>query len=295
MTCKPERKTSDGETGADDILENPAFRLVLRETALTLLEMHEIDPRVVRYVSSIQKWLITQAITGLHFERKLDAAAPPLTASALIAFFDNQNLTSRNTIVAHLAEMRRYGLVVDLGGSDRRSRPLRLSDYGEEMIGRWSTSHLSALDRLDGGVRASAVIRNPQLLARVQALTVRSLVFDPRWSQPPLEVDIFVRTESGSNILHELISRIPLKSSHDGFVSLGNFRASAVSKRHTLSRGHLQRVFNRAKDLGLLAWSQSENRGDLRVSERLIRSYEAWQAIKFRAIDDAYANAVLSE
>lgn len=278
--------------GTTDILDNPAFRLVLRETALALLEMHDTAPRVVRYVSSIQKWLITQAITALHFEKEFDATSAPLTASSLVAFFDGQDLASKNTIVAQLAEMRSYGLVVDLGGSDRRSRPLRLSDYGEEMIGGWLTSHLSALDRLDGGHRAVAIAGDRHLLARVQPLVVRSLVFNPQWSRPPAEVDIFVRTESGSNILHELISRIPPQASHDGFVSLGHFRGSTVSKRHTLSRGHLQRVFNRAKELRLIAWSQSENRGDLHVSEQLIRNYEAWQAVKFRAIDDAFATVI---
>ena len=41
-------------------------------------------PRVVRYVASMQKWLITQAIVALHFERKYDEARPPLTAGSLI-------------------------------------------------------------------------------------------------------------------------------------------------------------------------------------------------------------------
>jgi len=275
--------------------DGPAFLAVLRDAAGKLLAMHDKAPRVVRYVASMQKWLITQAIIALHFERKWDETRPPLTATSLIAFFADQQLFSKNTLIAHLAEMRAYGLLVEHKHADRRSRPLLLSAGSEVLIGQWLEAHLSALDRLDGGGRAACLVRDPRLLQIIQPLAARILVFDPGWVHPPANVDLFVRTETGSNILHDLICRLPAVPHTFGQpVCLGQVHASEISRRHTLSRGHVQRVFARAKAEGLLVWSLAGNRGDLFVSHDLIRDYALWQAVKFEAIAAAADGAAVA-
>jgi DNA-binding IscR family transcriptional regulator len=263
----------------------------LRDAAEQLLAMHDTAPRVVRYVASRQKWLITQAIVALHFERKHDEARPPLTAGSLIDFFAEHQPFSKNTLTAHLAELRTYGLLVPLESRDKRVKPLQLSPYGEALVGQWLESHLSALDRMDGGNRTPTLTGNPHLLARIHPLAIRALVFDPAWAEPPASVDLFVRTESGSNILHELICRLPTDiTSMADPIRLGPLHASEVSTRHTLSRGHVQRVFSRARAEGLLIWSLPGNQGDLFVSGRLLQDYASWQGVKFQAISDAYGS-----
>lgn len=269
--------------------DDSTFFAVLRDAAEQLLAMHDAGPRVVRYVASMQKWLITQAIVALHFERKHDDARPPLTAGSLIDFFAEHQPFSKNTLTAHLAEMRAYGLLVPLDSRDKRVKPLQLSAYGEALVGQWLESHLSALDRMDGGDRLPTLAGNPQLLARIHPLAIRALVFDPAWAEPPASVDLFVRTESGSNILHELICRLPADiTSMAEPIRLGPLHASEVSTRHTLSRGHVQRVFSRARAEGLLVWSLPGNQGDLSVSGRLLQDYARWQGVKFDAISEAY-------
>ena len=268
---------------------DPAFFTLLREAAEKLLSMHDVAPRVVRYVASMQKWLITQAIVALHFEHRHDESRPPLTAGALIDFFSARQPFSKNTLSAHLAEMRRYELLVPLDSRDRRIKPLQLSAYGEALIGQWVESHLSALDRCDGDDRAARLMGDPRLLACLHPLAVRTLVFDPAWVSPPASVDLFVRTESGSNILHEVICRLPANlQAIDRPVRLGPLHASELSTRHTLSRGHVQRVFSRARSEGLLVWSLPGNQGDLSVSPALLQDYARWQAVKFEAIASAY-------
>lgn len=267
----------------------PTFFAVLRDVAEELLAIHDVSPRIVRYVASMQKWLITQAIVALHFERQQDQACPPLTAAALIEFFSHEELFSKNTLTAHVAEMRAYGLLVQQESRDKRLKPLQLSMSAEALIGQWLERHLSALDRLDGGNRASTFGSDKRQLSCIHPLAVRALVFNPHWSRPPLSVNMFVRTESGSNILHELICRLPAGLQViDEPVCLGPLRASEVSTRHTLSRGHVQRVFSRAKSEGHLVWSLPGNRGDLHVSPTLLQAYVHWQAIKFQAIATAF-------
>lgn len=267
----------------------PTFFAVLRDVAEELLAIHDVSPRIVRYVASMQKWLITQAIVALHFERQHDQASPPLTAGALIEFFSHEELFSKNTLTAHVAEMRAYGLLVQQESRDKRLKPLQLSMSAEALISQWLERHLSALDRLDGGNRASTFGSDKRQLSCIHPLAVRALVFNPHWSRPPLSVNMFVRTESGSNILHELICRLPAGLQViDVPVCLGPLRASEVSTRHTLSRGHVQRVFSRAKSEGHLVWSLPGNRGDLHVSPTLLQAYVNWQAIKFQAIATAF-------
>ncbi|WP_066182645.1 hypothetical protein [Hoeflea olei] len=282
-------KTETAKAGASAhrlvACDGPAFVDVLREAAEKLLAMHDRAPRIVRYVASMQKWLITQTIIALHFEHKLAPARPPLTATSLVGFFAERPLYSRNTLIAHLAEMRAYGLVTERRNGDGRVRPLFLSGEAEALIGQWLAAHLSALDRLDGGDSASWLAADPQRTGMVQPLAARSLLSDPGWVHPPASVDLFVRTETGSNILHDLICRLPSgAASEDRPFCLGALHASEISRRHTLSRGHVQRVFSRARAEGLLVWSQSGNRGELFVSQALIRDYTAWQARKFLAI-----------
>jgi hypothetical protein len=277
-------------------INNPTYLSILRDAAHKLLAMHDVAPRVVRYVASMQKWLITQAIVVIHYESTRGGSHPSLTAKSLIDFFAEQPLFSKNTLSAHLAEMRAYGLLVDQQTRDKRAKPLRLSDYAETMINQWLVSHLEALDQLDGVDRIARTACKAEALSRIHPVAVRRLIFDPRWAHPPENVDIFVRTESGSNILHDLICRLPLNPEKGNQpISLGSVRASEVSTRHTLSRGHVQRVFARAKDKGLLIWSLPGNRGELSVSQDLVRDYAEWQAIKFRAIAQAFDEVFANE
>lgn len=264
----------------------------IRDAAVELLAMHDIAPRVVRYVASMQKWLITQAIVALHLNRQADPTCPPLTAGALIDFFARQPIFSKNTLTAHLAEMRAYGLLIVQESTDRRVKPLHLSAYGETLIRKWLESHLAALDRLDGGSRRARFADDPGLLARIHPSAIQSLIFDPAWACPPTSVDLFVRTESGSNILHELICRLPAHLQNgDEPVCLGQLHASEISTRHTLSRGHVQKVFARARSQGLLTWGLPGNQGDLFVSRTLLWDYVRWQEVKFKAISAAYEQA----
>lgn len=92
------------------ILENPRYGIALRDAALTLIAMHDVSPRIVRYTADLKRWLLTQAILAFHFERVTAPTRPGLTAASLLAFIAENRIVSKNTAVAHLAEMRHYGL-----------------------------------------------------------------------------------------------------------------------------------------------------------------------------------------
>lgn len=273
----------------EEILQNPRFGGALRDTALTLVAIHDEAPRIVRYVANMQKWLLTQATLALHFEHAIDPSRPGLTAANLVAFLVDNKVASKNTAVAHLAEMRNYRLLLDVAeAGDRRSRPLKVADIAERLIREWFDGHLKSLDALDQGTRCAQSLADPRLLWHAHPKLARRLFYDPGWCEPPETVAAFVRTGSGSNILHDLISRLPPDHALEARTRVGPLRISELTQRYIISRSHAQRVFARARELDIIGWERPGNSGDCWISERLISDYRRWQAVKFSAIDEAF-------
>lgn len=275
------------------VLDREQFGEALRDVALRLVEMHDVAPRIVRYTANLQKWLLTQAILTLHFEHKTDANRPGLTAAKLVDFFVANNVASRNTAVAHLAEMRSYRLLLDAEwAGDKRLRPLTVAETAEDLIRQWFDGHLKSLDRLDGGTRYQRSVADPSLMHFAQPRMTRRLFDEPGWCSPPESVATFVWTESGSNILHDLIARLPKGELGSGQIPIGALRISEITGRYIISKSHAQRVFARARDLGFVGWQKPGNRGDLWVSFDLVSDYRRWQAVKFAALEEAFEWAV---
>ena len=271
------------------ILENPRYGIALRDAALTLIAMHDVSPRIVRYTADLKRWLLTQAILAFHFERVTAPTRPGLTAASLLAFIAENRIVSKNTAVAHLAEMRHYGLLLDTEQTeDKRLRRLKIADIAEALIREWFDGHLKSLDMLDHGSRFAQSSNNQQLLWHAQPRMSRRLFEDPSWSAPPETVEAFVRTASGSNILHDLMSRLPPEKIPDTKASIGPLRVGDLAKRYIISRSHAQRVLARARALNIVGWEHSGTAGDFWISETLVRHHRRWQAAKFAAIDEAF-------
>ena len=259
-----------------------------------MVAIHDAAPRIVRYTASLRKWLLTQAILTLHFERLTDPSRPELTTARLVDFIAGNNVASKNTAAAQLAEMRNYRLLLDAQqGGDRRIRPLILSDVAEGLIRQWFDGHLSSLDRLDEGTRLAQSQTQPTLMHHALPRAMRRLIADPAWCNPPESVASFVSTESGSNILHDLVARLPTDVLPDQRIWVGPLKLSEITSRYIISRTHAQRVFSRAGDLGILGWESPGSRGPLWISRDLVDDYRHWQAVKFAALDEAFAWATL--
>ncbi|HEV7306108.1 hypothetical protein [Ensifer sp.] len=270
-------------------VSDPLFAEALRQAAVHLVAMHEATPRIVRYTASLRKWLLTQAILTLHFERLTDSSRSELTAAKLVDFIVASNVASKNTAVAHLAEMRNYRLLVDAKQEgDRRSRPLVVADVAEDLIRQWFDGHLASLDTLDRGTRLAQSRSNPALMHHALPRATRRLIADPAWCDPPESIATIVWAESGSNILHDLVARLPKGVPTEERIPVGPLKLSDITKRYIISRSHAQRVFARARDLGVLGWEGPGNRGPLWIARRLIDDYRHWQAVKFAALDEAF-------
>lgn len=271
------------------IVENRLYALALKDAALKLIAMHDAAPRIVRYTADMKRWLLTQSILAFHFQHVTSPSHPRLTAANLNAFVAESNVVCKNTAYAHLAEMRNYGLLIDTHErGDGRARPLKISETAESLIREWFDEHLKSLDMLDQGTRLLRSSADRRLLWYAQPRMSGRLFRDPDWASPPTTVDTFVRTASGSNILHDLMSRLPPEKELGAHMSIGPLRITEFFKRYAISRTHARRLFERAHLLEICGWDLSGKDGDFWLAGGLVRDYRHWQAVKFAAIDEAF-------
>lgn len=277
---------------ADWLVRMERFRDGLASAAGELLETHLALPKEVHYVADLQRWLLSQMTVAMHFENRLDPCALPISAKSLVRALDGTGIASRNTVYGFLQELRRYGFIVPRPSDDRRQRLFQATEMSERLIRRYFDIHLRALDIVDDGQRHALSCRHPGLLFQAQPRFARVLVALDDWHRPPQNIAKFVRSDSGSSILHDLIKGVPpLSTDMTSPIGVGKVSPNAFSQRYRISRTHAARLFGLARDAGLVGWTNSSNRGACWVSPDLVHAYRYWQAVKLAAVSQAFHDA----
>ncbi len=275
-----------------EFIANSRFHNCLTDTAAELLAITARLPREVRYMSDMQKWLLSHATLALHFEHLTSANRPPISPTSLLKFLHGTPVASRNTTVAFLQETLHYKLVEPIPAQDRRRRLFRARPETEELIRLWLTTHLVPLDGMDGGNRVELMRTYPDLLRYAQPLMTRELLHRSDWCRPVASIANFTHAESGDNVLHDIASRAPWVFSGDK-VWIGKVTSNSISARYRMSQSNTARMLARARDSGLMGWERPGNRGDCWISAILVQDYRYWQALKFSAITKAMHHAAL--
>lgn len=279
---------------ADALLRNPRFLQVLQESARTLTAVSELLPRVARLVASHRKWMLTHASYALHLEREANDPETGITAARLLKFIRETGGASRNTATAFLAELVAYKLLRPTAGRhSKRARPLEPAAASEDAMRLWFKTQMDTLDRIDGGERVKRLETDGAIFERAQPLAARRLLNDPKWTQPPDGVAVFVWAESGGAILDDLMTRpaslIPVEGKVWIDVSLAK-----LAQRYMVSNTHVRRLFARAATAGFIGKSDDDTRSRYWMSARLIEEYARWQAIKLEALASAYDQATVA-
>ncbi len=297
MNCLPTNAVPDpAETGFASIhalMSNPAFIPVLQQGAVHLIELYDRFPRVARLVAAQQKWLLTHAAYALHLERDPANPLSGITAARLLDIIVDFGAASRNTATAFLAEMLAYKFIRDVPGyANRRSRPLEPTAVSHEAMELWFRGQMRSLDLLDHGNRIAMLKRHPAIFEIAQPRAAKRLIADQAWREPPQSIATFVWTESGGLILDDLMTRIVNVMPENGLHWVAEIRFSELSKHYCISRTHVRRLFARVEALGLIGWEDRTASARLWVKASLLEDYARWQAVKFSALDEAFAHAV---
>lgn len=273
------------------------FHRGLASAAEELLKTHLALPREVHYVADLQRWILSQITLALHFEHRRDPRCPPISPRNLVLAVAAAGIASRNTIHGFLMEMRRYRFVTPLETADRRERAVCATLMSEQLIRRYFDIHLRALDLIDDGHRHALSLRHPDLLEQAQPRFAWLLLETRDWHKPAPSIVKFVRSVSGSSVLHELVKAAPaLPHEPPGLMSpiwIGQVSPNALSRRYRISRTHTARLFENSRQAGLIGWARKSNRGECWISPRLVHDYRHWQALKLAAVSRAFREACL--
>lgn len=276
---------------ASELCCSPRFGDCLTSAAKELLAITGRLPREVRYLSDMQKWLLSQATFAVHFEHVTNPENPPISPTNLLNFLKGTPIASKNTTLAFLQETRHYKLLESIPTSDRRQQLFRAKRETEALIHLWLTTHLAALDLMDEGNRAQLMQTKPDLLRYAQPLMTREVLHNSDWCRPVASIANFTRAESGNNILHDVASRAPWEFTGDR-IWIGQVTSNGISNRYRMSQSNTARILARARDAGLMGWERPGNRGNCWLSASLVNDYRYWQALKFAAISKAMRSAV---
>lgn len=280
---------------ADSLVRIELFTKGVASAAQELLDTHLALPQEVHYVADLQRWILSQVTIALHFEYQLDPASAPLSPTNLLRAIKDTGVASRNTVHSFLMEMKRYRFIAPLPREDRRLQAAQATEMSEQLIRRYFDIHLRALDTIDDGERYTLSCRHPDILQRAQPRFARLLLAAQDWHRPQQSIAKFVRSDSGSSILHDLIIGVPpLSPDTTSPIWIGKVSPNAFSLRYRISRTHAARLFGMARDAGLIGWAKRSNRGECWISPQLVRDYRYWQAIKLAAVSQAFHAACIA-
>ncbi len=276
----------------EQIVREPQFIDGLNAAAHELIATFRLMPRRVRYVADAQRWMLSHGAFALHFEHKADPSQPAATAQNLALLLEQCRAVSKNTITAFLLEMRRYRFAEAIETSDRRRRAVRATEETEQLVRHYVDIHLRALDAMDDGARFVASRPLADFTAAAQPRFARRLLGQADWTRPSPNLAHFVKSDSGSNILHLLHARAPRDARLDEApIWIGPVSPREIARDTLISPSHAVRIFARAREAGLLGWAQQSNRGDCWISPALLRDYRHWQALKLSAMSYAAREA----
>jgi AraC-like DNA-binding protein len=278
---------------AEEIAVHPRFPEAEAIIARRLIALQDRSPRLVRLKSSHRKWLITHCLFALSSQREASDPLSGLTASRLIDIVEEIGAASRNTATAFLQEMLTYKFLREVPEiPDRRVRILEPTEISISGMQSWFDGHMEGLDLMDGGGRVAACAADPSLFRLAHMYAAARLVEDPVWREPRPCIALFVLSDAGGMILHDLITRLPEARREGDRLVIGPLSIAELAEHYAVSASNVKRMFTKVESAGLAGWSAPRRRGDFWISDRMLADYFHWQAAKFAALDAAIHTAV---
>ncbi len=266
----------------------PQFLTCLAYCNQALLDIHKQMPREVRYVADVRRWMLTHAALLLHFRRRVDPSAPPLTATNLCHLLKDSSMVSTNTVTNYLKEIQNFGYIEAIPNHDGRVRAYQMSAFSEQMFHVYLSVNLGALDQIDGAGRSEVVRETPAILNHMHPVFAQLMLEDTFLSAPPQSIEPLVNTTVGISILNEMTRSVTASPvGGDERIAVGFDSANAMAQRYGVSRGNVARLLKKVE----MANNFGKTEQGSWISGRLVQDYHIWQACKFAHVSSAYVEA----
>jgi hypothetical protein len=268
------------------------LRPCIRRQALTLLSLHESNPRIASVFATQQRWLIAHAALAYYFRSAGSDWAAGCNLTSLIDVVVSHGVASRNTADAFLKEMHKYGYLQAAAGGDRRARPVAPAAVTLQMISAWVATHLATLDGLDGGDRRDVFLARPASIALIQPLIADGLLRSEAIRAPAPAFSLFTWLNEGGLVMDWLIAGLAEVAPAGERIPSSVASIADLGARVNLSRTHLARKLRMAEDMGSLGWLGERGKSTMWVSAGFERDYHAQQSAKLAIVESAFRSGV---
>ena len=270
----------------DVICSHPSFLPSLAYYGEALAEVYHANQRLGANLASQRRWLISQTALALYWGDE-----GGLTVNRLIEVLTPYKVASPNTIRAFINESVQYGFI-EVDPDSRRIRPRywKPTEIVKTALIEWVGLNLAMLDGIDGRNRASVLTQRPDIVFSLQPRLAWNCLNDPAWREPPPRVALLQNTISGGMVMDHIVSQIGAGTPQGERYLIPPINARRLSERIFISRTHLQRILNKAIEIGVLGWSRRPFESEMCIDRLFIEEYCRWQAVKSHHIDEAFAH-----
>jgi hypothetical protein len=273
----------------EQLARHPKFVASLSFLSETLRNRYDSGPRVARMLASHQRWLLSQSAYALHLEYDPAVPGSGLTVVALRDLITHYRVASRNTVLSFVEELLTYRFLELAPGPARRPRRYVPTETTYSAMFSWYLANVAALDLIDDGDRAAALVASPMLMDLAQPRMARNCLATDIWREPPESVALFLWTESGGLVVDYIMSKLDLSGEVGDRIDIGRVDARALAAHFMISRTHLQRLLRKSADRGDIGWHDESKKTRMWISRNFLDQYCGWQAVKLAAVDEAFA------
>lgn len=273
----------------EQISSHPRVVAVLRQQCQTLQFIYDGNPRLSAVFATQQRWLMAHIALALFLRSHADRLHRQITVARFIENVLAHGIASRNTADAFAKEMIHYQFIQTVPSTtDKRVRPVRVTDDSLGTLLAWVALHLTTLDALDGGQRLAVFTRSPEMISQIEPLIADGLLARPAIRQPSGTFSLFAWLDKGGVVMERIISGIP--DIQDGMDKIPTDIASVteIAQWLNLSRSHLMRKLREAEALGSIGWNGKRSQSAMWLSRDFLNEIVEAQAIKLAVIDAAF-------
>lgn len=224
----------------------------IRRHAELNIEFYQRNRRFLRFVDTHQKWLLVHLISDTCGKPADGSGTTGAAANWICDRASDLGIASRNTSLAFFNQLAAYGYLSkkDCRG-DRRIRLISLSESAETVMLDWT-----------GIVVAAALGEDiygleKDCLRRIYREIATSLLADPKWLRPPVDVSLTQDMRGGWLVMSEILRHLPADASGDAWVQAPGLSIPRISKHFGLSRSTLYRLVRLSVEAGIMAWDEA--------------------------------------
>ncbi len=272
----------------DNIRSHPQLMAILRNQARAFLDVERAEPKAASIFGTQQRFMLAQLGASMVFRSRNQG----ILLTHFMAAAAQHKISSRNTANSFLQEMLQYGLASHGNGiSDKRTKPVHMSDYARKMIEVWLSIHLNAIDSVDGKSRAAILTERPEALEFIHPVISDTVLNSQHFRPSKGTISLFTWMTDGGLIMDRMFSSISDPEDETGrmLTTLQSFDEIAQPLR--ITKAHLSRRMRIAEDNGCIGWTGKRGSSTFWISSGFVDEYINYQVGKLSLISEAFRRA----